>query len=225
MIAKHILRDNAKGYSKVLQFLLLSISPVSMLYYFFHPGNPRRNPGVCDGHRLDPSRWRNLAGKAKNSCSSIASKGSFKFDISLDNMILNFPKYQYVAAMIQLFCEATNKLCQKLDLAASTGEDMEMESLFSRLTLDIIGKAVFNYDFDSLTNDEGIVEVNRSVIPNSVENPINFLKFFTGGLHCVKRSRNEKHLSNSHMGNSYLERYFAEAEESFNGSPVDQWHS
>jgi hypothetical protein len=34
-----------------------------------------------------------------------------------------------------------------------------MESLFSRLTLDIIGRAVFNYDFDSLTNDTGIVEV------------------------------------------------------------------
>lgn len=63
--------------------------------------------------------------------------------------------------MIQLFCEATNRLCQKLDSAASDGEDVEMESLFSRLTLDIIGKAVFNYEFDSLTNDTGIVEVMR----------------------------------------------------------------
>jgi beta-ring hydroxylase len=34
-----------------------------------------------------------------------------------------------------------------------------MESLFSRLTLHVIGKAVFNYDFDSLPNDTGIVEV------------------------------------------------------------------
>lgn len=61
--------------------------------------------------------------------------------------------------MINLFGEAAEKLCQKLDAAASDGEDVEMESLFSRLTLDIIGKALFNYDFDSLTNDTGIVEV------------------------------------------------------------------
>lgn len=61
--------------------------------------------------------------------------------------------------MISLFGQATDRLCQKLDHADSNGEDVEMESLFSRLTLDIIGKAVFNYDFDSLTNDTGIVEV------------------------------------------------------------------
>lgn len=62
--------------------------------------------------------------------------------------------------MIGLFGQATDRLCKKLDAAASDGEDVEMESLFSRLTLDVIGKAVFNYDFDSLSNDTGIIEVN-----------------------------------------------------------------
>lgn len=61
--------------------------------------------------------------------------------------------------MISLFSEASCKLCGNLEKAASDGEDVEMESLFSRLTLDVIGKAVFNYDFDSLTHDNGIVEV------------------------------------------------------------------
>ncbi|XVF30384.1 hypothetical protein REPUB_Repub16aG0052600 [Reevesia pubescens] len=71
---------------------------------------------------------------------------------------------KYVAAMISLFGQATDRLCQKLDDAATDGEDVEMESLFSRLTLDIIGKAVFNYDFDSLTNDAGIVEAVYTVL-------------------------------------------------------------
>ena len=62
--------------------------------------------------------------------------------------------------MINLFVQATDRLCQKLDAAASDGKDVEMESLFSRLTLDIIGKALFNYNFDSSTNDTGIVEVS-----------------------------------------------------------------
>ncbi|KAL3523404.1 hypothetical protein ACH5RR_016238 [Cinchona calisaya] len=71
---------------------------------------------------------------------------------------------KYVAAMIGLFGQAADRLCRKLDQAASDGEDVEMESLFSRLTLDIIGKAVFNYDFDSLKVDTGIVEAVYTVL-------------------------------------------------------------
>ncbi|CAI9090926.1 OLC1v1025820C1 [Oldenlandia corymbosa var. corymbosa] len=71
---------------------------------------------------------------------------------------------KYVSAMIGLFGQATDRLCMKLDQAASDGEDVEMESLFSRLTLDIIGKAVFNYDFDSLKVDTGIVEAVYTVL-------------------------------------------------------------
>lgn len=71
---------------------------------------------------------------------------------------------KYVASMINLFGQATNRLCNKLEHAALTGEEVEMESLFSRLTLDIIGKAVFNYDFESLTNDTGIVAAVYTVL-------------------------------------------------------------
>ncbi|PIA36137.1 hypothetical protein AQUCO_03400208v1 [Aquilegia coerulea] len=71
---------------------------------------------------------------------------------------------KYVTAMIGLFADATDRLCKKLDHAAADGEDVEMESLFSRLTLDVIGKALFNYEFDSLTNDTGIVEAVYTVL-------------------------------------------------------------
>ncbi len=77
----------------------------------------------------------------------------------LINTILKICIVQYVAAMMGLFGKATQQLCNKLDVAATSGESVEMESLFSQLTLDIIGKAVFNYDFNSLSNDTGIVEV------------------------------------------------------------------
>nr|GMD33615.1 protein LUTEIN DEFICIENT 5, chloroplastic [Ipomoea batatas] len=82
---------------------------------------------------------------------------------------------KYVAKMIGLFGQATDRLCSKLDAAASDGEDMEMESLFSRLTLDIIGKAVFNYDFDSLSVDaeQAVYTVLREAEDRSVA-PIPF---------------------------------------------------
>ncbi|KAI5056312.1 hypothetical protein GOP47_0028130 [Adiantum capillus-veneris] len=65
---------------------------------------------------------------------------------------------KYVAEMVRLFGRTTESLCSKLDIAAHGGSEVEMELLFSRLTLDIIGKAVFNYDFDSLSHDKGLSE-------------------------------------------------------------------
>jgi hypothetical protein len=38
-----------------------------------------------------------------------------------------------------------------------------MEAAFSQLTLDIIGKAVFNYDFNSLTKDSPVIQVGAPV--------------------------------------------------------------
>ena len=38
-----------------------------------------------------------------------------------------------------------------------------MENFFSRFGLDIIGKAVFNYDFDSLTHDDPVIQVRAQL--------------------------------------------------------------
>ena len=34
-----------------------------------------------------------------------------------------------------------------------------MEACFSQLTLDVIGKAVFNYDFNALNTDSPLIQV------------------------------------------------------------------
>ncbi|KAK9293212.1 hypothetical protein L1049_021201 [Liquidambar formosana] len=122
-IAKHILRDNSKAYSKgILAEILEFVMGTGLI-------------------PADGEIWR-VRRRA----------------------IVPALHQKYVAAMINLFGQATDRLCKKLDDAASDGEDVEMESLFSRLTLDIIGKAVFNYEFDSLTNDTGIVEAVYTVL-------------------------------------------------------------
>ncbi|EEF50061.1 cytochrome P450, putative [Ricinus communis] len=122
-IAKHILRDNSKAYSKGILAEILD----------FVMGK-----GLIPA---DGEIWR----------------------VRRRAIVPAFHQ-KYVAAMIGLFGQATDRLCKKLDAAASDGEDVEMESLFSRLTLDIIGKAVFNYEFDSLANDTGIVEAVYTVL-------------------------------------------------------------
>ncbi|RZC68827.1 hypothetical protein C5167_032198 [Papaver somniferum] len=118
-IAKHILKDNSKAYSKgILAEILEFVMGTGLIPADGEVWRVRRRAVVPALHQ------------------------------------------KYVAAMIGLFVSATDRLCKKLDAAASDGEDVEMESLFSRLTLDVIGKAVFNYDFDSLENDTGIVDVD-----------------------------------------------------------------
>ncbi|PSR98088.1 Protein LUTEIN DEFICIENT 5 like [Actinidia chinensis var. chinensis] len=136
-IAKHILRDNSKAYSKgilaeILEFVM--------------------GKGLIPA---DGEIWR-VRRRA----------------------IVPALHQKYVAAMISLFGRATDRLCEKLDAAASDGEDVEMESLFSRLTLDIIGKAVFNYDFDSLTNDTGIVEAVYTVLREAEDRSVQPIPFW-----------------------------------------------
>ncbi len=38
-----------------------------------------------------------------------------------------------------------------------------MENYYSRLALDIIGQAVFNYEFDALTHDDPVIQVRLCV--------------------------------------------------------------
>lgn len=136
-IAKHVLRDNSKAYSKgilaeILEFVM--------------------GKGLIPA---DGELWR-VRRRA----------------------IVPALHQKYVAAMISLFGQATDRLCKKLDAAASDGEDVEMESLFSHLTLDIIGKAVFNYDFDSLTNDAGIVEAVYAVLREAEDRSVAPIPFW-----------------------------------------------
>ena len=65
----------------------------------------------------------------------------------------------YLDAMVaRVFYPCTERLEQKLSAAAATGAALDMEACFSQLTLDIIGKAVFNYDYNALTTDSPVIQ-------------------------------------------------------------------
>ncbi|GFR50051.1 hypothetical protein Agub_g12102, partial [Astrephomene gubernaculifera] len=65
---------------------------------------------------------------------------------------------KYVASMVGMFGACTTHGTATLDQVAAAGGSIDMENYFSRLALDIIGKAVFNYDFDSLTHDDPVIQ-------------------------------------------------------------------
>lgn len=70
---------------------------------------------------------------------------------------------KYIASMVNMFGESTLHGMKTLEKAALEDRPVEMENFFSRLTLDIIGKAVFNYDFDSLTHDDPFIQVKTAM--------------------------------------------------------------
>ena len=52
-----------------------------------------------------------------------------------------------------------------MQVAASSGEAIDIEACFSQLTLDVIGKAVFNYDFNALNTDSPLIQVSGNITP------------------------------------------------------------
>lgn len=65
----------------------------------------------------------------------------------------------YLGAMIErVFGPSAYNLNGKLRAAARSGEPINMEACLNQLTLDVVGKAVFNYDFDSLNSDSPLIQ-------------------------------------------------------------------
>jgi hypothetical protein len=58
----------------------------------------------------------------------------------------------------KVFCKCTERLIEKLEPYALSGEPVNMEARFSQLTLDVIGLSLFNYNFDSLTTDSPVID-------------------------------------------------------------------
>ena len=69
--------------------------------------------------------------------------------------------------LTRVFGPSSLQLNDKLAVAAASGEAMNLEACFSQLTLDIIGKAVFNYDFDSLNVNSPLIQVGARVYNGS----------------------------------------------------------
>jgi len=65
----------------------------------------------------------------------------------------------YIETMVACtFVPCAQKLNEKLAANARDGTSFDMESQFSQLTLDIIGRAVFNYDFNALSKESPVIQ-------------------------------------------------------------------
>ena len=78
--------------------------------------------------------------------------------------------------MITLFHERADILCE--DLTGKEGKVVDMEERFCSVTLDIIGKAVFNYDFGSVTKESPIIKAVYRVLREAEHRSSSFIPYW-----------------------------------------------
>ena len=66
--------------------------------------------------------------------------------------------------MCKVFTDCNRPLVDKLNSFSASGEVLDMETEFCSVALDIIGRAVFNYDFGSVTKESPVIKAVYSTL-------------------------------------------------------------
>ena len=84
----------------------------------------------------------------------------------------------WLNAMMKLFVSCNSPLQAKLDAAAAGDHSLNMETEFCSVSLDIIGKAVFNYDFGSVTKESPVVKAVYSALQEAERRSMSFIPYW-----------------------------------------------
>jgi len=80
--------------------------------------------------------------------------------------------------MIDMFGECGLNASAQLARSEEAGTTVEMENFYSRAALDIIGKAVFNYDFNSLGTDDPVIKAVYTVLREAEYRSVTFIPYW-----------------------------------------------
>jgi cytochrome P450 len=85
---------------------------------------------------------------------------------------------KWLNRMISLFGDRAQILVDDLEPKAAAGQVVDLEERFCSVTLDIIGKAVFNYDFGSVTKESPIVKAVYRVLREAEHRSSSFIPYW-----------------------------------------------
>ena len=78
--------------------------------------------------------------------------------LELSYSYLHIHNTAWYNAMCKTFVNCNGPLIEKLEKASLSQEVINMETEFCSVSLDIIGKSVFNYDFGSVTTESPVIQ-------------------------------------------------------------------
>ena len=85
---------------------------------------------------------------------------------------------RWLHRMVGLFADCADRLVDDLDAKASANTAVDMEERFCSVTLDIIGKSVFNYDFGSTTVESPVVKAVYRVLREAEHRSSSFIPYW-----------------------------------------------
>jgi cytochrome P450 family 97 subfamily B polypeptide 3 len=84
----------------------------------------------------------------------------------------------WLNAMMKLFVKCNEPLVSKLQHSVDTKTPLNMETEFCSVSLDIIGKAVFNYEFGSVTKESPIVKAVYRTLQEAEHRSTSFIPYW-----------------------------------------------
>jgi len=79
---------------------------------------------------------------------------------------------------MELFVDCNTPLLNKMSAAASSGAPLSMETEFCSVSLDIIGRAVFNYDFGSVSKESPVVKAVYRALQEAEHRSTSFIPYW-----------------------------------------------
>eukprot|EP00600_Ochromonadales_sp_CCMP1393_P009817 CAMPEP_0174970684 /NCGR_PEP_ID=MMETSP0004_2-20121128/9537_1 /TAXON_ID=420556 /ORGANISM="Ochromonas sp., Strain CCMP1393" /LENGTH=682 /DNA_ID=CAMNT_0016220477 /DNA_START=207 /DNA_END=2255 /DNA_ORIENTATION=- len=84
----------------------------------------------------------------------------------------------WLNAMMALFVDCNGPLIDKLNNAVDGNEELNMETEFCSVSLDIIGRAVFNYEFGSVTKESPVVKAVYRALQEAEDRSTSFIPYW-----------------------------------------------
>lgn len=89
---------------------------------------------------------------------------------------------KYLSIIVErVFCRCAERLVEKLKPDVLNGSAVNMEENFSQLTLDVIGLAIFNYNFDSLTANSPVIDAVYNALKEAELRSTDLLPYWKAG--------------------------------------------
>ncbi|KAL0309640.1 UNVERIFIED_CONTAM: Carotene epsilon-monooxygenase, chloroplastic [Sesamum radiatum] len=89
---------------------------------------------------------------------------------------------KYLSIIVErVFCRCAEQMVEKLKPYALNRSAVNMEEKFSQLTLDVIGLAIFNYNFDSLTSNSPVIDAVYTALKEAELRSTDLLPYWKAG--------------------------------------------
>jgi len=124
--------------------------------------------------------------------------------------------------MMGLFHECNGPLHDKLAAAAASGDVVDMETEFCSVSLDIIGKAVFNYKFESVTSESPVIKAVYSALREAEHRSTSFIPYWKLPLARYWFPQLREFHGNMRLLNTVLNELIAQALDTQDAADVDE---